>query len=247
MSHKRQTKIEALGTKAAALTVSIVLHLLFFWGLPTGFGSERIDPKDTVVVDILEKTPGKAETVQQTAPEGEKLQNEPHAARKGQENEAARAAERGRAAPEAKPQAPPKHRSPEKGRRADADESPDRDLPPDPTSVKNLEATVNLEETDSRYEGFLGEVRKAVNRQWNSRDALLAAQRSGQVTLAFTLDREGGKPRAVTVVKSSQSNALDDEAERAVNASLFPSFPKHWSLKRLNLVAQFEYLFNSED
>lgn len=247
MSLERQTKIEALGTKAAALAVSMVLHALFFWGLPTGFGMDRVEPKDTVVVDLLEKTPGKAETVQQTSPEGQKLQNAPHAAEKGPESEAARAAERGRTAPEAQPPKPKKPSSEGKGRKADAEESPDRNLPPDPTKAESLEATVNLEETDSRYEGFLGEVRKAVNRQWNSRDAMLAAQRSGLVTLSFTLIKSGGKPKIVKILKSSHSNALDDEAERAVKASLFPSFPKHWRLERLNLVAQFEYLFNSED
>ncbi len=251
MARERQTKKESLGIKAAALALSAVLHILLFSRLPLGYTNKEAPIKDTVLFDLVEKKEGEAETTQQTAPEGTKAEASAQSAKTDPGKSASdREAERGRAAPNARPPAPPRRPGGEPGEKSrdkpQGDSKP-RERPPDPTQPKTLEATVSLEETDSRYEGFLGEVRKAVNRQWNSRDALLVAQRSGLVTVRFTLARAGGKSGGVTVLKSSQSRALDDEAERAVSAATFPAFPGHWKLERLNLVGQFEYSFDSEE
>lgn len=220
----------------AACLLSAGLHGFVFWMIAPKKRVYDETPPATVVVDLLETKPGEPEKPKEFTPEGDP------------------AAQRQSGAPpppdrtpkEAQPQKPGKKPESAKldtpGQNAKAEkESVEEMEPADPGFGQKSEATLNLNDSDRRYEGFLAEVRNEVGRHWNSRDALLSAQKSGSVTLRFTLKASGGGVEKVEVLKSSQSDALDGEAVRAVKASRLPSFPKHWKLTRLHLVAQFQY------
>lgn len=115
---------------------------------------------------------------------------------------------------------------------------------PDPSGSGATEATINMSNPDARYKGFLDVVRAEVYKRWNSREALLAAKKAGDVTIRFTLVAGGGGSAAVDVLKSSGSQILDQEAVRAVQTARLPAFPNHWTLQRVNLVGEFQYAFS---
>lgn len=237
-----------------AYGISLALHLVLLVVVPAALRPDNGPAMTTVVVELLEKPEGEAETTLQSTPSGEKEKpSPPGEASEAGAPKATRAAEKGRTAPKAaqvvakrpplkKNTEPlPLERVPDKK----FDLAEDAEEVPDPILGKVTEATLKLNEGDKRYQGFLGAVRTAVNRQWQSREAMLAAQRSGKVTLGFTLLPSGGRAAKVSVVDSSDSTILDDEAMRAVRAAGFPPFPTHWKLEKIHLVAQFVYAFNS--
>lgn len=115
---------------------------------------------------------------------------------------------------------------------------------PDPSGSGATEATINMSNPDARYKGFLDVVRAEVYKRWNSREALLAAKKAGDVTIRFTLVAGGGGSASVDVLKSSGSQILDQEAVRAVQTARLPAFPNHWTLQRVNLVGEFQYAFS---
>ncbi len=112
---------------------------------------------------------------------------------------------------------------------------------PDPSKNGTKEVTINLDNPDERYRGFLSLVKAAVHKHWNGRDAILSARRAGQVAVRFSLAATGGAAGGVAVQESSDSPILDGEAVRAIKVSAFPPFPDHWKLARLNLVGDFHY------
>ena len=237
-----------------SFAISLMMHASVLWLLPHYLNVKDTPLLTTVVVELLEKTPGEPESSLQSSPEGAKAKPVEGGEREADQGKktSSRAAEAGRAAEKAgalPPKRPPLNKSepltlqnPPKATEPKPAELPP---PPDPAVGKALEATMRLDDTDRRYKGFLEGVRGAVDAQWNSRDAMIEAQRSGIVTLGFTLTAAGGRAARVEVVKSSDSGALDNEALRAVKAASFPPFPRTWRLERLHLVGQFDYSFNS--
>lgn len=119
-----------------------------------------------------------------------------------------------------------------------ADLRPAADLP-DPAGAGVREATLALGESDVRYRGYLEQVQAAIDRTWRWKEALLAAGGPGRVLLRFTLGR--GEVEEVQVAESSGSPILDREAVEAVRRAPLPSFPRHWTIERLHLFAEFAY------
>lgn len=241
---------------ATAWTISLAMHATVLVFVPAIVQRQKEPLASTVVVELLEKTPGETETTLQASPEGEGLKPAEVAERvdEAPKAEAERSAVTGRAAgAEAKPEPvrPPVKYKPDSVAMENIPEKlekiPDSvpDEAPDPVIGKTIEATMRLENPDRRYQGFLGKVRSAVNDQWNSRDAMISAGRSGVSTLGFTLLSQGGRAAKVEILGTSKSGALDSEAMRAVSAARFPPFPTNWKLEKLHLTAQFVYSFDS--
>ncbi|GAB6063136.1 energy transducer TonB [Deferrisoma palaeochoriense] len=111
--------------------------------------------------------------------------------------------------------------------------------PPDPTAGAE-EVTLQLGAADPRYRGYLDRVQAAIDVSWRWKEALLAAGRPGSVTVGFTITADG-RAEEIEITRSSGSPVLDDEAAEAVRRAVFPEFPRHWSIRRLRLFAQFEY------
>ncbi|GAB4256419.1 energy transducer TonB [Deferrisoma sp.] len=111
--------------------------------------------------------------------------------------------------------------------------------PPDPAGGAE-EVTLQLGAADPRYRGYLDRVQTAIDVSWRWKEALLAAGRPGSVTVGFTITPEG-RAEEIQVTRSSGSPVLDDEAAEAVRRAVFPEFPRHWSIRRLRLFAQFDY------
>ena len=120
------------------------------------------------------------------------------------------------------------------------DVRPARGSPPDPAGGTAPEATVWLGDPDARYRGYLEQVQGAIDISWRWKEALLAAGSGGSVVIRFTLT-PSGKVEDVVVAEGSGSPILDREAIRAVRRAPLPAFPKHWTIRRLHLVAQFDY------
>lgn len=241
---------------AAAWAVSIAMHLTVLVFVPAIVNRQKEPLTSTVVVELLEKTPGETETTLQASPEGEGLKTSEAGERMDEaaNAKAERSALTGMASgKEAQPEParPPVKYKPDSVAMEEVPEKlenvPDSvpDEVPDPVIGKAVEATMKMESEDKRYRGFLGQVRAAVNEHWNARDAMVAAGRSGVATLGFTIISQGGRAIKVDVVGTSRSKPLDEEAARAVSVARFPPFPRNWKLEKLHLVAQFAYSFDS--
>jgi len=115
---------------------------------------------------------------------------------------------------------------------------------PDPAKSPG-EVTIDIRDKDLRYRGFLEAVRSAIDRSWNWREALLAAERPGSVTVRISLTPSGHAD--ATIAESSGSSILDNEALATVRRAQMPYFPNHWTISRLNLFAQFDYTFYGEE
>lgn len=114
--------------------------------------------------------------------------------------------------------------------------------PPDPAGGTAREATVWLGEPDARYRGYLDQVQGAIDVSWRWKEALLAAGAGGSVVVRFTLT-PSGRVEDVEVTRGSGSPILDREAIEAIRRAPLPTFPKHWTIRRLHLVAEFDYRF----
>ncbi|MEW6490741.1 MAG: TonB family protein [Thermodesulfobacteriota bacterium] len=110
---------------------------------------------------------------------------------------------------------------------------------PDPAGEGVREATLALGEADVRYRGYLEQVQASIDRTWRWKEALLAAGGGGRVLLRFTLGQ--GAAEEVQVAESSGSPILDREAVEAVRRAPLPPFPRHWTIERLHLFAEFAY------
>jgi TonB family protein len=72
--------------------------------------------------------------------------------------------------------------------------------------------------------------------------ALVVAGGSRSVLVRLTIDSTGLVQEA-RVVEGSGNPTLDAEALDAVRRARIPPFPTHWTIERLHLVAQFDYVF----
>ncbi len=122
------------------------------------------------------------------------------------------------------------------------DVRPAPESPPDPAGGTAGEATLWLGDPDARYRGYLEQVQGAIDISWRWKEALLAAGAGGSVVVRFTLT-PSGQVEDVEVAEGSGSPILDREAIQAIRRAPLPAFPKHWTIRRLHLVAQFDYRF----
>lgn len=113
---------------------------------------------------------------------------------------------------------------------------------PDPASGEAVEATLGLDETDERYLGYRQQVEAAIYGAWRVGRALVVAGGNRSVLVRLTLD-DAGLVREARVLESAGNPTLDAEAVEAVRRARIPPFPRDWTIQRLTLMAQFDYLF----
>lgn len=110
---------------------------------------------------------------------------------------------------------------------------------PDPAGAGVREATLRLGETDIRYRGYLDQVESSIDLTWRWKEAFLAAGVGGRVLLRLTLGQ--GAVEEIQVAETSGNPILDREAVEAVRRAPLPPFPRHWTIERLHLFAEFAY------
>jgi len=237
---------------ASTAFLSILCHAGLFYLNPNIFWIKNDTPKaDVVSVELLDE--------KQTEDKAEKKENED--AKKQDEKFEAIEIEIIEAISQENParkenfKQPPqkeKQNKPKTDEKKNLDALPSMDMKliqknpnlPDPEKGETEEATITLGETDERYRTYLEKVRGAINTsmEGNWREALLSAGRDGKVVVLVYLD-PGGEIIKAVVTESSGSEILDKAAASTIKNAMIPAFPEHWTLRRLNLVAQFEYSF----
>lgn len=114
--------------------------------------------------------------------------------------------------------------------------------PPDPAGSGAREATLGLGEPDARYRGYINHVHDAIFASWHVGRGLLVSGKSRRVVVRFSLNSLGIVENA-EVVEPSGNPTLDNEALEAVRRGRLPPFPAHWTLEKLHLMAEFDYVF----
>ena len=91
---------------------------------------------------------------------------------------------------------------------------------------------------------FTKKIESWIEAQWQYPDLAKHYGLQGKVTVEFTVLQDGHID-LLSVVRSSGSNLLDDEAVRAIKAAApFPPIPRSIAANRLRIIAGFTYLNN---
>lgn len=101
--------------------------------------------------------------------------------------------------------------------------------------------TISLDTRDKRYVTYAKVIKERVQSHWQyprqARDNLI----EGKLTVMFSLN-PGGHLLEVGIIKPSGFEILDQGAiEGITRAAPFPPIPSHINVKRLNVVARFDY------
>jgi len=103
---------------------------------------------------------------------------------------------------------------------------------------------VGLNTTDPQYITYFGSIKRSIEIEWQYPELALKYGLQGKLLLQFAI-RNNGELESATVVRSSGSHALDEEAVRAVKAAApFKPIPPWINKNRIEIVASFEYLDN---
>jgi TonB family protein len=101
--------------------------------------------------------------------------------------------------------------------------------------------TISLDTKDKRYMPYAGIIKGEIMRRWKYPPEARAYLIQGVLKVLFTLSREGGMTE-IHITETSGHDILDHEVLRAINqAAPFPPFPETITVKRLNIVARFDY------
>jgi periplasmic protein TonB len=103
---------------------------------------------------------------------------------------------------------------------------------------------VGLNTTDPQYITYFGSIKRSIEIEWQYPELALKYGLQGKLLLQFAI-RNNGELESATVVRSSGSHVLDEEAVRAVKAAApFKPIPPWINKNRIEIVASFEYLDN---
>jgi protein TonB len=103
------------------------------------------------------------------------------------------------------------------------------------------ERRIPLGTKEPRYAGYLENVRRAIDFNWEYPQLALLYGLQGKLIVEFTI-LDSGKIEFLTLVRSSGSTLLDEEALRAIRAAApFPRIPPNISANRLLISASMEY------
>jgi protein TonB len=88
-------------------------------------------------------------------------------------------------------------------------------------------------------------LKQRIGAQWKYPVEAMESLIEGQLSLLFTLNRNGGLI-SIRVLYPSGYYVLDQEASRAVQmASPYPPFPSKITANKLNIIASFDYRLTS--
>lgn len=106
--------------------------------------------------------------------------------------------------------------------------------------------TISLDTEDSRYMDYVRIIKRKILSSWSYPEAAKENLIEGNLTLMFSLSRDG-RMTGIKIVKDSGFGILNNEAVYAVrSASPFPGFPDSITVSRLNVFAKFDYQLQSK-
>jgi TonB family protein len=105
--------------------------------------------------------------------------------------------------------------------------------------------TIALNTKDTRYISYTKMLKQRIGAQWKYPAEAMESLIEGQLSLLFTLNRNGGLI-SIRVLYPSGHYVLDEEASRAVQmAAPYPPFPSRITANKLNIIASFDYRLTS--
>jgi TonB family protein len=105
--------------------------------------------------------------------------------------------------------------------------------------------TIALNTKDTRYVSYTKILKQSIGAQWKYPAEAMASLIEGQLTLLFTLNRNG-ELMSIRILYPSGYSVLDQEASRAVQtAAPYPPFPSRITVNELNIIASFDYRLTS--
>ncbi len=103
------------------------------------------------------------------------------------------------------------------------------------------EETVSLESGDEKYTSYLNGVKVKIEGVWRYPEAARKSALQGRGLVSFTIERDG-TVSDIKLIASSGYPILDEEIKKAIKAaSPFNPMAENMRIKRLNVVATFEY------
>ena len=112
------------------------------------------------------------------------------------------------------------------------------------TSSPDVE-TIALNTKDTRYVNYFTLLKQRIGAQWKYPAEAMESLIEGQLTLLFTLNRNG-ELISINILYPSRYSVLDREASRAVQMSApYPPFPSRITVNKLNIIASFDYRLTS--
>lgn len=101
--------------------------------------------------------------------------------------------------------------------------------------------TISLDTRDKRYVTYAKVIKERVQRNWQYPRQAKEDLIEGKLTVMFSLN-PGGHLLEVRIIKPSGFEILDQGAIQGITrAAPFPPIPTHINVKRLNVVASFDY------
>jgi protein TonB len=106
-------------------------------------------------------------------------------------------------------------------------------------------ATVNLNTTTIKYASYLLHVKEKIENVWEYPTRAERQGIQGVLVIKFSIN-QNGTVYNVKVLRSSGQKILDKAAVNAIlNAARYNSFPRYWTIKRLNIIGTFIYRLNN--
>lgn len=103
------------------------------------------------------------------------------------------------------------------------------------------EETISLDSTDFKYTSYLNGVKSRIEEIWRYPEAAKKSALQGRGLVSFTIQRDGSLSE-LKLITSSGYPVLDEEILKAIKAAApFNPMADNMSIKRLNVVATFEY------
>lgn len=103
------------------------------------------------------------------------------------------------------------------------------------------EETISLDSTDFKYTSYLNGIKSKIEGVWRYPEAAKKSAIQGRGLVSFTIRRDGSLSE-LKLLTSSGYPVLDEEILKAIRAAApFNPMADNMSIKRLNVVATFEY------
>ncbi|MFQ5802872.1 MAG: TonB family protein [Candidatus Methylomirabilales bacterium] len=114
-----------------------------------------------------------------------------------------------------------------------------------PGNTGTDERTVSLETQSAEFAPYLATVKRRIERQWLIPRFAREVGLTGKLVMLFSITSEG-KLAQLQINESSGVSILDEAALEAVKAAApYAPFPPHFTYRRLNIVANFQYVTRS--
>lgn len=226
-----------------SLGLSILLHLCFFLYI---YYFQTFKKTEITPITVEYMSPPKEEqkigrsymTIKKEYTMPRAAMPEPYTPSAPQESPSPRITEEGRASP-----APHSLELPKAPAQSNLMPSPERLAKMDEKKAeeRSEEETISLDSTDIKYTSYLLGVKSRIEGVWKYPEAAKKAAIQGRGLVSFTIQRDGSLSE-LKLLTSSGYPVLDEEILKAIKAAApFNPMADNMDIKRLNVVASFEY------